>query len=113
MKSRISLLEKPLPKAPKKCLVTGRADGVIVDFGTDVQFPMPQPHVYLKATVVEEAAVLLEMVPKEEVDELRNELERLSDELADLRGIADAIDSVRDADTQLQEAVSNAHSFSQ
>lgn len=111
MKSRITLLEKPLPKAPKKCLVTGRADGVIVDFGTDVQFPIPQPHVYLKATIVEEAGVVLGMVPKEEVDELRNELDEISNELADLRGIADAIDASNAADTQLQEAISNANSL--
>lgn len=105
MKSRITLLEKPLPKAPKKCLVTGRADGLIVDFGTDVQFPMPQPHVYLKASIVEEAATLLDMVPGAEVEELRDQISALSDELEQLRVIAEAVSAKESADTQLQEVL--------
>ena len=111
MKSRITLVEKPLPKAPKKCLVTGRADGLIVDFGTDVQFPMPQPHVYLKANVVEEAALLLGMVPEEKVRGLEEQLDQMSDELDALQDVAAAIDAKDEADTQLQEAISNAHSL--
>ena len=111
MKARITLLEKPLPKAPKKCLVTGRADGLIVDFGTDVQFPMPQPHVYLKASVVEEAAVLLGMEPREKVAVLEDRLDEMAAELDALQDVAAAIEAKDEADTQLQEAVSNAHSL--
>lgn len=110
MKAPIRLLEKPLPKAPKKCLVTGRADGLIVDFGTDVQFPMPQPHVYIKANVVEEAAELLGMVPQEVVQELQDQVSAMTDELEQLRAVAEAIDAKEAADTQLEEALNGAHS---
>lgn len=111
MKARITLLEKPLPKAPKKCLVTGRADGLIVDFGTDVQFPMPQPHVYLKASVVEEAAEVLGMVPEDRFNQLQTQISEMEDELDTLREVAAAIEAKDEADNQLQEAISNASSL--
>lgn len=108
MKSRISIVEKPLTKAPKKCLVTGRADGRIVDFGTDCMVPGPEPHIYIKAEVVEEAAVLLDMVTKRDVEELHTRVAEMESELESLNAIVAPLQAIETAETQLQEAVNAA-----
>lgn len=78
------LVEKPLKFPPYKCVVTHRHDGELVDFEAD--FVGVDPHIYLRRTVVEKAAVdLLEMVPKAEVEALRKQLEDLTAEYEDLR----------------------------
>jgi len=105
MKSRISIVEKPLTKAPKKCLVTGRADGRIVDFGTDCMVPGPEPHIYIKSEVVEEAAVLLDMVPKSDVEEMHQRLAEMESELQSLSAIAKPLQAIEEAETELKEAV--------
>lgn len=60
---------------PKKCLVTGRSDGDLVDFGVDLGGP-PQ-RLYLRRQVVEKAGLLLGMVPKHTHDELNEQITEL------------------------------------
>lgn len=70
----MKLTNKPnLP--PKKCLVTGRSDGDLVDFGVDLGGP-PQ-RLYLRRQVVEKAGLLLGMVPEHTHEELRGQLAEL------------------------------------
>lgn len=68
------ITDKPnLP--PKKCLVTGRSDGDVVDFGVDLGGP-PQ-RLYLRRQVVEQAGLLLGMVPKHTHDQLNEQVKEL------------------------------------
>lgn len=53
----------PLPFPPKACVVTGRAEGEIVDFQREIDSPVPT-RLYIDRTVIEEAArELFGMVP--------------------------------------------------
>lgn len=106
MKSRITIIQKPLPKTPKKCLVTGRADGDIVDFGTDVSVPGPEPHIYLKRSVVEEAGEVCGMVPGAKFDKQAERLAELEAENEQLRKIAEPLQAIHAAEAQIKEAIS-------
>jgi hypothetical protein len=67
----LKLTNKPnLP--PKKCLVTGRSDGDLVDFGVDLGGP-PQ-RLYLRRQVVEKAGLLLGMIPEHTHEELKGQI---------------------------------------
>jgi len=79
VKIKPKLVELPTHKSspPHCCVVSGRRDGPMVDFGD----PTPKargagdPRLYVRGPVVEEAAVnLLGMVPQADVDALRQEL---------------------------------------
>ena len=82
--SRTKIVQKPLRHSPKACLVTGRADGDIVDFGIDAKVG-PLPHVYIKLSEVEKAAKLAGMLSASEVASLQEERTRLIAELGEVR----------------------------
>lgn len=69
---------------PKKCLVTGRSDGDLVDFGVDLGGP-PQ-RLYLRRQVVERAGLLLGMVPKHTHDELNAQIKELEAKFEEYEG---------------------------
>lgn len=75
-------------RPPRKCLVTGREKGPLVDFQVNVDPPRPDiPHgLFLHKGIVEEAARKLGMVPADEVERLTEQLAGLSAELDELRG---------------------------
>ncbi len=61
---------------PRKCAVTGRADGPFIDFQKIIGGPQPTA-LYLHTLIVEEAAKKLGMVPAKEVDALREQFAEL------------------------------------
>lgn len=78
---RFKTITKPLPSPPQQCIVTGRADGEIIDFGVDVQFL--NPHIYIKKSIVEEAAAKeCEMLSAADALELTNRITELEYEVA-------------------------------
>lgn len=78
---------KDLAYPPRACVKTGRIDGTIIDLQTVIDSPMPT-RLYLKAEVIEEAAKLLEMVPAEEIEEMKASLEAMAEEISELRETA-------------------------
>lgn len=73
---RTKIVQAPLPYRQKKCLVTGRADGDIVDFGIDAKVNAA-PHVYIKLSEVEAAAKLAGMLSASEAKTLQEERSEL------------------------------------
>ena len=89
------IVTEPLEFSPHSCLATGRNDGEIIDFGRDVVGI--DPHVYLKAGIVREAAVeLLGMVPREEVEELRERLSALEEKAARQDELIEAVSTIEE-----------------
>lgn len=84
MLMRTKIVQAPLLYRQKKCLVTGRADGDIVDFGVDAKVNAA-PHVYIKLSEVEKAAKLAGMLSASEVEDLQEERTRLIAELGEAR----------------------------
>lgn len=93
---RLKLVELPhrFSKPPHKCIVTGRRDLPVVDFGVD--YTGIDPHVYIGAGRVEEAArELLGMVPRDDVNELLkrlHEAEAENERLQELIGAAEELE---------------------
>lgn len=74
------LVSRPLQHAPHKCIVSKRADGELVDFGTD--FQGANPHVYLRRSVLEDTVRdLCGMRPEAEFTELEDKLATVGAEL--------------------------------
>jgi hypothetical protein len=97
-KAKLVELPNPTSFPPHCCIVTGRIDEPVVDFGD----PTPKaqgpndPRVYIRASRVEEAAEdLLGMVPRKEVEELEERLgaaEAETARLTELVGAAEALE---------------------
>lgn len=85
-----------LPHPPRACAVTNREDGDFIDFHTVIDRPEPTC-LYLKREIVEEAARLCGMVPKAEVDELREQLQHYAEKVTDLQEFVDARDALTKA----------------
>lgn len=84
---RPRIVEAPLPFLPKKCVVSGRADGEIVDFGVDMTTPLPEPHLYMKRGLLEKAAELAcGMASAAKVEEMQGERDDLIRRVAELEG---------------------------
>ena len=81
---RTKIVQKPLLYRQKHCLVTGRADGDIVDFGVDAKVNAA-PHVYIKLSEVEKAAKLAGMLSASEVESLQDDRTKLIAELGEAR----------------------------
>jgi hypothetical protein len=81
---QIRIIEKPLPFLPKKCLVTGRADGEIVDMGAESGGRDSQ-HLYFKRSIIEKAGKVCGMLSETEVNELQEERTKLIAELGEAR----------------------------
>lgn len=94
-------------KPPHKCIVSGRIDGELVDFGVD--YTGIDPHVYIRRERVEVAAEeLCGMVRKAEVDQLREELAEANEEAGRLRKIVAAGEDLSAAEERLREALGPA-----
>lgn len=90
-------------KPPHTCIVTGRRDGEVVDFGKD--FEGSDPHVYVRRETVEVAAEKCGMVRQAEVDELRAELAEANAEAGRLRSIVAGKEALSDAEAKLRAAL--------
>lgn len=83
-------IENPdqLPFPPRACAVTNRDRGDFVDLQVVIDRPMPT-RLYLLKEVVEDAGRLVGMVPAREVEELKERLVTLGEEMDDLRETAE------------------------
>ncbi len=107
MKAKLIELPNPKGRPPHCCIVSGRRDGPLVDFGelTQKASGPGDPHVYLRTVVVEDAARdLLGMVRQVDVDALRAALseseakrERVEAILAGAEELSAAEDKLRAA----------------
>jgi len=82
--ARPRIVHKPLPFLPKSCIISGRADGDIIDFGAEANGP--DPHVYLRRDIVERAAKECGMLTLAEAEVLQAERDALINENAELLG---------------------------
>lgn len=83
---RIRIVQKPLPFQPKSCVISGRADGDIVDFGAECGGI--DPHLYLRRDIVEKSGKACGMLSEAEAGILQSEREDLIAENAMLRSEA-------------------------
>lgn len=83
---------------PGKCIVTGDFEGPFFDFGSRVT---RDPRVYVHTSVIEACARKLGMVPKEEVEELREQLAALDEKYAALDRYREAVEGVQSAEEAL------------
>lgn len=90
-------------KPPHTCVVTGRRDGEVVDFGKD--FEGTDPHIYVRREKVEVAGELCGMVRQAEVDELKAELEEANAEAGRLRAIVAGKEDLSAAEAKLRAAL--------
>lgn len=111
MKAKTVRLPEKFSKPPHTCIVTGRRDGAVIDFGD----PHPKacgpgdPRVYVRAKLVEEAAVeLLAMRPGSEVLKLEAELAEANAEAGRLRRIVAGSEELMQAEEGLLEALGAA-----
>ena len=106
---KIKLIEFPDRRSspPHCCIVTGRRDGQIVDLGlmTAKAAAVKNPHLYLRAPVVEEAARAIGMEPKADVDALRQELAECDDERKRLAAIVAGSEDLSAAEGKLRAAL--------
>lgn len=82
--AQIRIIEKPLPFLPKKCLISGRADGEIVDMGAESGGRDSQ-HLYFKRSIIEKAGKVCGMLSEVEVNALQEERTQLISELGEAR----------------------------
>jgi predicted translin family RNA/ssDNA-binding protein len=80
------LIEGPthLQYPPRACVVSNRIDGDFIDFQKSVDALRPT-HLYVRRSVVEEAAELCGMVPRSEVEEVRETLKAVSERLDEMK----------------------------
>jgi hypothetical protein len=100
---RVKLVTLPAhnSKPPHTCIVTGRRDGDVVDFGKD--FVGVDPHVYIWRDKVEEAAELCGMVCESRVKELEEELAEANAEAGRLRAIVAGKEGLSEAEEKLRQ----------
>lgn len=106
MKPKLVTLPVHNSKPPHTCIVTGRRDGEVVDFGKD--YDGVDPHVYVRRETVEVAGELCGMERKSVVDEVRAELEEANAEAGRLRAIVSAGEELSAAEDRLREALGPA-----
>jgi hypothetical protein len=93
---------------PGKCIATGDIDGPFIDTGCWANV-VGQTRIYLHAPAVQFwAQELLEMVPKAEVDALREQLASYAERVASLERFAEAHQSLADAIEEMQPETSTA-----
>jgi hypothetical protein len=102
-------LSEKLVHPPAKCLVTGDIDGPFVDFGSwgshnFEPYESYDPHVALSVGVVKEAGKLCGMVPREDVERLKERVEKAEAELEQVKAHAATIQRVLDAEAALAAA---------
>lgn len=107
MKPKIVTLPDHRSRPPHTCIVTGRRDGDVVDFGKEYD-GIPDPHIYLRRELVETAAEVCGMVRVSAVAELSAELEEANAEAARLRKIVAVGEALSAAEERLREALGPA-----
>lgn len=108
MKARLVELPDHKSSPPHCCVVTGRRDGPIIDFGDPTQKACgpADPRLYMRGAVVEEAARdLLGMVPEAEVAEIRTQLEESEAERQRLAEIVGGGEELTEAEERLRNAL--------
>ncbi len=90
-------------KPPHTCVVTGRRDGEVVDFGKD--FDGVDPHIYIRRETIEVAAEKCGMVRMATVAQLQTELEEANTEAGRLRSIVAGKEALSDAEERLRAAL--------
>lgn len=90
-----------LPYPPRACAVSNRIDGDFIDFQVFIDRPEPT-RLYLKREVVEDAALMCGMVDGKRVEELKQQVAAMGDEIEQLRNYVRASEEAQ----QLKEAVS-------
>lgn len=81
---------------PAKCAITGDIDGPFVD--TESWLPEVDPRIYLHVPVVKQIARdLLGMVPEEDVQDLRDAVDHLSDLLEERNKELEAYRTIEEA----------------
>lgn len=102
-RTKLITLPQPSSRPPHTCVVSGRRDGEVVDFGKD--YDGIDPHIYVRRVIVEEAAVLCGMVKKPVVDALVEELDEANDEAGRLRAIVAGKEDLSAAEDKLRAAL--------
>lgn len=108
MKARLVELPSHKSSPPHCCVVTGRRDGQLIDFGDPTQKACgpADPRLYMRSVVVEDAArELLGMVPQAEVDALRQELAECDAERQRVGAILAGAEDLSAAEDKLREAL--------
>jgi hypothetical protein len=111
LKSKIVKLPDHRSSPPHCCIVTGRRDGPVVDWGelTEKARGPQDPHVYIRVSQVEHvAAELLGMVSQKRYDEALAELEEANTEAGRLRAIVAGKEGLSEAEGKLREALGPA-----
>lgn len=106
MRPKLVTLPAHNSKPPHTCIVSGRRDGEVVDFGKD--YVGTDPHVYIRRERVEEAAVVCGMVRSDEAAELRRELDESKAEVARLGALVAGGEELSAAEDKLREALGPA-----
>lgn len=101
--AKIVELPNHFSKPPHTCIVTGRRDGPVVDFGKD--YTGIDPHVYIYADTVEEAAKLLGMVPETTVQAMAERLDASEREVARLTELVESMEGLEVARQRAREAL--------
>jgi hypothetical protein len=100
VKARLVELPSNVSSPPHCCIVTGRTDEPVIDFGdptAKAQGPN-DPRIYIRRSVIEKTAKdLLGMVPEVEVAELRERLDALETRNAELAERVAAVEGLRQA----------------
>lgn len=94
-------------RPPHTCIVTGRRDGDVVDFGKEYD-GIADPHIYVRREKIEEAGEVCGMVRLSVVAELQTELEETNAEAGRLRAIVAAKEGLSAAEETLREALGPA-----
>lgn len=98
----MEITEAPFHAYPYACAVTGRDDGPVVDFAIELEGV--DPHLYLRLSVIEEAGKLIGMVPKAQVDEVRQRLSDLAEELVEAQRQIAAYEQIKEGIEVLEGA---------
>jgi hypothetical protein len=86
-------------KVPARCIVSSEIDGPFIDTGTYAG--EMDPYIYLSvAYVTEVARDLLGMVPKQEVDDLNEQVNAMKVKLEQIEKVEDAVKVIREFETE-------------
>lgn len=106
MRPKLVTLPAHNSKPPHTCIVSGRRDGEVVDFGKD--YVGTDPHIYIRKERVEEAGEVCGMVRSAKVEELREELAAAREGIERLTAIVSGGEELSAAEDKLREALGPA-----
>lgn len=86
-------------RVPARCIVSSEIDGPFIDTGTYAG--ETDPYIYLSVSYITEVARdLLGMVPKKEIDTLREQVEAMKVKLERLEKVEDAVTVIREFESE-------------